>query len=156
MSSAAQAGKAEPPICSTPSRGSNRFAGFRKAPRCFNRVPWSREFTWVESGEVRVLLPNSQHEKQLLEVVGPETMLGLSENMSGETYRVTAEARDRATVSFIPRENFIEFLREHGDFSMQVVRLLSEDLHGLYQKFRNNHRASGTSAAAAPVAATNS
>ena len=32
---------------------------------------------------------------------------------------------------------FVEFLREHCDFCMQVVRLLSEDLHVLYHKFRS-------------------
>ncbi len=91
----------------------------------------------VESGEVRVLLRNGQSQKQLLEVVGPGTMLGLSETMNGEKYRVTAEASDQATAAFIPRQKFLEFLREHGDYCMQVVRLLSEDLYGLYYKFRS-------------------
>jgi len=91
----------------------------------------------VESGEVRVLLPAPQSQKQLLEVVGPGTMLGLSESMSGEKYRITAEAGEQTTVGFIPREEFLEFLREHGDFCMQVVRLLSEDLHAIYHKFRS-------------------
>jgi CRP-like cAMP-binding protein len=90
----------------------------------------------VESGEVRVLLPTGQHQKQLLEVVGPGTILGLSESMSGETYRITAEAGDEATAVFIPRDELLEFLLKHGDFSMQIVRLLSGDLHALYHKFR--------------------
>ncbi len=91
----------------------------------------------VESGEVRVLLPASQRQKQLLEVVGPGTLLGLSESMTGEKYRITAEGSERTTAAYIPREDFLEFLREHGDFCMEVVRLLSEDLHGLYHKFRS-------------------
>jgi CRP/FNR family transcriptional regulator len=91
----------------------------------------------VESGEVRVLLSAGQSQKQLLEVVGAGTMLGLSESMTGEKYRITAEAGDQATVAFIPRKEFLEFLREHAEFCMQVVRLLSEDLHGLYHKFRS-------------------
>jgi len=91
----------------------------------------------VESGEVRVLLPTGQSQKQLLEVVGPGTVLGLSESMTGEKYRITAEAGDQTTAAFIPREDFLEFLRQHGDYCMQVVRLLSEDLHGLYHKFRS-------------------
>lgn len=91
----------------------------------------------VESGQVRVLLPTAQSRPQLLETAGPGAILGLSESMSGEPYRVTAEAGDDTTVAFIPRESFVEFLREHCDFCMQVVRLLSEDLHGLYHKFRS-------------------
>jgi CRP/FNR family transcriptional regulator len=91
----------------------------------------------VESGKVRVLLATPQSQKQLLEVVGPGTMLGLSESMSGEKYRITAEAGEQTTAAFIPRGEFLEFLREHGDFCMEVVRLLSEDLHALYYKFRS-------------------
>jgi CRP-like cAMP-binding protein len=91
----------------------------------------------VETGEVRVLLPTGQTQKQLLEVVGPGTMLGLSESMNGESYRITAEAGEQTTAAFIPREVFLEFLREHGNFSMEIVRLLSEDLHAIYHKFRS-------------------
>jgi CRP-like cAMP-binding protein len=91
----------------------------------------------VESGEVRVLLPTGQTRPQLLGVAGPGTILGLSESMTGDKYRVTAEAGDHATVGFIPRESFVDFLRDHCDFCMLVVRLLSEDLHGLYHKFRS-------------------
>jgi len=91
----------------------------------------------VEGGEVRILLPDGQNEKQVLEVVGPGAILGLSESMSGERYRITAQAGSQTTAAFVPHELFIEFLREHGDFCMEVVRLLSEDLHALYYKFRS-------------------
>lgn len=91
----------------------------------------------VESGQVRVLLSTNENRRQLLEVAGPGTILGLSESMSGDRHRVTAEAGDHTTVAFIPRESFVEFLRDHCEFCMQVVRLLSEDLHGLYHKFRS-------------------
>jgi len=91
----------------------------------------------VLSGEVRILLATGQSEKQLLEVVGPGSLLGLGESMTGEKYRITAEAGERTTVAFIPRKEFLALLREHGDFCMQVVRSLSEDLHGLYHKFRS-------------------
>lgn len=91
----------------------------------------------IESGHVRVLLPTAQPVMQLLDVVGPGTILGLSETMSGESYHLTAESEDHTTATFIPRDQFLEFLREHGDYCMQVVRLLSEDLHGLYHKFRS-------------------
>jgi CRP-like cAMP-binding protein len=64
-------------------------------------------------------------------------MLGRSESMSGEKYRITAEAGEQTTATFVPRQEFLEFLRAHGDVCMQVVRLLSEYLHALYHKFRS-------------------
>jgi CRP-like cAMP-binding protein len=91
----------------------------------------------VETGEVRILLATGNKQRQLLEIAGPGTMLGLSESMSGENYRITAEANSSMTAAFIRRDTLLNFLREHADFSMEVVRLLSEELHGLYHKFRN-------------------
>jgi CRP-like cAMP-binding protein len=110
---------------------------FRKGATLIQQDSAAEGVYLVESGEVRVLLPTGENQTQLLEVVGPGNMLGLSENMTGETYRITAEAVDETTAVFIPREEFLSFLRTHCDFCMQVVRLLSEDLHGLYDKFRN-------------------
>jgi CRP-like cAMP-binding protein len=94
-------------------------------------------FHQVEAGEARVLLTTGQNEKQLLEVAGRGTLLGLSETVHGGRYRTTAEAGYRTRATFLPRDVFLAFLREHGDFCMEVVRILSEDLHGLYYKFRN-------------------
>jgi len=91
----------------------------------------------VRSGEVRVLLPTGEKHRQLLEVAGPGTILGLSESMAGEQYRITAVAGEEATAAFIPREELLAFLHDHCDYCLQVVRILSEDLHGLYHKFRS-------------------
>lgn len=91
----------------------------------------------VEAGEVGISLSSSHNQNQLLEVVGPGSMLGIGETMCGANYRVTAEAFGPATASFIPREKLINLLREYPLFSMEIVRLLSEELHGLYNKFRN-------------------
>jgi CRP/FNR family transcriptional regulator len=110
---------------------------FAKGATLFQQGSTARGVYLVESGEVRILLPTGQQQKQLLEVVGPGSILGLSESMSGASYRITAEAGDETTAAFISREEFLEFLREHNDFSMQVVRLLSEELHSLYHKFRS-------------------
>lgn len=91
----------------------------------------------VLTGEVRVLLQSGPREEQLLQVMGPGTMLGLSESMTGENHRTRAEAGDKTTVGFIPRQEFREFLLEHADYCMQVVASLSDELHGLYHKFRS-------------------
>ena len=110
---------------------------FSKGATLFHEGSAATGVYLVEGGEVRILLPDGQNQSQVLEVAGPGAILGLSENMSGERHRITAEAGSQTTAAFVPRELFIEFLREHGDFCMEVVRLLSEDLQALYHKFRS-------------------
>ena len=115
--------------------GLKTVKAFSKGTALFRRgMPVSGVFV-VDSGRVQILLPGNQG-AQLLAMAGPGTILGLSESMSGESYRVTALAESHVTASFIPQKGFLEFLRTNCEFCMQVVRLLSDDLHALYHKFR--------------------
>lgn len=91
----------------------------------------------VEEGAVRVLLPTSDSQSQLLEVAGAGAILGLSESLSGGNYRVTAQADEPTTAVFIARKDFVQLLDGRHELCMQVVRLLSESLHGLYHRFRS-------------------
>ncbi len=136
MSSQPTPGRLSPELLQA-LHGEKRAQQFPKGATLIRQASAARGVYLVESGEVRVLLPTGQDQRQLLEVVGPGTMLGLSENMTGQTYRITAEAGEETTAVFIPREELLSFLREHCDYCVQVVRLLSEDLHGLYEKFRS-------------------
>jgi CRP-like cAMP-binding protein len=63
-------------------------------------------------------------------------VLGRSEAISGYLCKLTARAAERTRVAYVSRENLLEFLRQHQAFCMQIVRLLSEDLHLLYGKYR--------------------
>jgi len=110
---------------------------FPKGVALFRQGEMAAGLYVVQSGAVRILLQTAQNQKQLLEMAGPGSVLGLSESMSGESHRITAEAGADTTAVFIPADKLLTFLGEHSDFSMQIVRLLSEELHGLYGKFRN-------------------
>ena len=91
----------------------------------------------MEKGSARVLLATAAGQTQLLDLVGPGTLLGLSDNVAGGRYRVTVEAAEPTTAAFVEREAFVSFLGCHHELCMQVVRLLSDNLHGLYHKFRS-------------------
>ncbi|MGH9643122.1 MAG: Crp/Fnr family transcriptional regulator, partial [Terriglobales bacterium] len=91
----------------------------------------------LEGGAVRVLVPASDNQNQLLEVAGEGAILGLSEALSGETFRATVEADETTTASFIARSDFVALLNGNHEFSMELVRLLSDSLHGLYHRFRS-------------------
>lgn len=136
MPSQPERGKLSPELLEA-LRGIKTIRRYAKGALLFQQGSAVTGVYLVESGEVRILLPTGPRQQQLLEVAGPGALLGLSESMTGEDYRVTAEAGDQTSAAFIPRQNFLEFLRTHGDFCVQVLRLLSDDLHGLYHKFRS-------------------
>jgi CRP-like cAMP-binding protein len=90
----------------------------------------------IEEGSVSLLWEGDRMLAPVFETVGPAAVLGLAETMTGESYRLTAEVTRRSTISFIDRESLLRLMRKHPEFCMQVVYMLSEDLHGLYHHFQ--------------------
>lgn len=103
----------------------------------FQQGSTAKDVYLVDSGEVCILFSTGLGQRQLLEVVGAGSMLGLSEIMGGTNHRATAVAGGATGASSIPREKLLSLLRGNTAFCLEIVRLLSEDLHGLYRKFRN-------------------
>ena len=57
--------------------------------------------------------------------------------MSGKPYELTAEMLDHAQVAFVRRKDLLRFLRHHREACLQVVHLLSQDLHSAYDRVRS-------------------
>lgn len=77
----------------------------------------------VEKGEVRLTMPSSQKVERTFEIAGPGTVLGLSETMTGEAHKLSAEAASQAQLAYVERGSLLEFLREHHQVCLQIVRL---------------------------------
>lgn len=76
--------------------------------------------------------------KQLpLRIAGPGEVLGLSASLSGGPYEVTAETLDDGKVALVRRKDLLKFLRAHREACLQVVHLLSQDLHMAYDRVRS-------------------
>ena len=91
----------------------------------------------IERGQVTIQVLMGSGRRRRLALAGPGTMLGLSEVISGESYKVSAHSVGPTRVFFIEREDLLQFLAAHPAVCMAVVRVLSEDLHSLYHHFRN-------------------
>jgi len=90
----------------------------------------------IRKGEVRVWIPEAPAQANLVTPVGAGTMLGLSKTLSESRHKISAVTLSPTEVDFVPRETLLEFLRDHHEVCLQVVRVLSEDLHGLYHRFQ--------------------
>lgn len=71
-----------------------------------------------------------------LRVAGPGEVLGLGAALSNTPYEVTAELLDNSQVVFVRRKELVKFLREHPVVCLQIVHMLSQDLHGAYERVR--------------------
>jgi CRP/FNR family transcriptional regulator len=73
----------------------------------------------------------------LLRIAGPGEVLGLSATLSSGPYEVTAQALDDSQVAVVKRKDLVCFLRDHREACLQVVNLLSQDLHVAYDRVRS-------------------
>jgi CRP/FNR family cyclic AMP-dependent transcriptional regulator len=87
-------------------------------------------------GRVRLSICSESGRRMTVRVAGPGEVLGLSAAVSGGCYEVTAETLDSVQVAAVRRKDLLHFLRQHRDVCLQVVNLLSEDLHVAYDRVR--------------------
>ena len=93
----------------------------------------------IEKGAIQIQLSSLISEG--LSEYGPGALLGLSEVLTGETHKFEAVAIEDCVVCFVGRHDFLEFLRQNQACCMQVVHLLSQDLHTIYQHLQSEPRA---------------
>jgi CRP/FNR family transcriptional regulator len=87
-------------------------------------------------GRAKLSICSDGRKRLTMRVAGPGEVLGLGAVLSNTPYELTAELLDTSQIVFIRRKELLKFLREHPDVCMQVVRMLSQDLHGAYERVR--------------------
>jgi len=88
-------------------------------------------------GRAKLSICSDGGKRLMLRVAGAGEVLGLGATLSGEAYEITAELMDPAQVVFVKRKELLHFLRENPEICMEVVRRLSDDLHGAYERVRS-------------------
>jgi len=92
----------------------------------------------VCEGRVKLSVCSEHGKRLMLRVAGAGEVLGLSATMSGKPYELTAEVLDNVQIAFIKRKDLLKFLRDHREACLQVVHLLSQDLHIAFDRVRND------------------
>ncbi len=88
-------------------------------------------------GRAKLSIGSESGKRLTLRIAGPGEVLGIGAVMSNSAYEVTAEVLDDSQVAFIRRKELVKFLRDHSTVCMHIVEMLSQDLHGAYERVRN-------------------
>lgn len=97
----------------------------------------SRGIFVVCEGRVKLSVCSESGKHLTLRIAGPGEVLGLSASLSAGPYEVTAETMDAVRVAVVKRKDLLHFLRDHREACLQVVNLLSQDLHVAYDRVRS-------------------
>ncbi len=88
-------------------------------------------------GRAKLSICSDAGRRLTLRVAGPGEVLGLGAALSNTPYEITAELLDNSQVVFVRRKDLMKFLREHREVCLQIVHMLSQDLHGAYERVRS-------------------
>ena len=88
-------------------------------------------------GRAKLSICSELGKRLTLRVAGSGEALGLGAVLSNTPYEITAELLDASQIVFIRRKELMKFLCEHPQICLQVVQMLSQDLHGAYEGVRS-------------------
>jgi CRP/FNR family transcriptional regulator len=114
--------------------GTAQVRHYRPGTTVYRRGRPVRGVFLIQKGRARLLLGEGGGLALHVAVAG--SVLGLGETISGSPYDATAETVEPCDIAFLRREDFLAYLRQNCPLCMQLVQLLSEDLHQLYQQYR--------------------
>ena len=91
----------------------------------------------VCQGRAKLMTTNRDGKTLILKIAQPGEILGLHSVMSGQVHELTVETLQPSQLAFIPREDFLKFLKGHGDACLHAAQHLSRDCQSAYNSIRS-------------------
>jgi CRP/FNR family cyclic AMP-dependent transcriptional regulator len=82
----------------------------------------------------------------ILRIAKPGEVLGLHAIVTGKPYELTVETMQPSRLNYVSREDFVPFLKEHGDACLRAAQHISRDCEDAYDVIRSigmSHSVSG-------------
>jgi len=91
----------------------------------------------VCQGRAKLMTTSRDGKTLILKIAEPGEILGLHSIISGKAHELTVETLQPSQLAFVPREDFLKFLKEHGDACLQAAQHLSRDCQSAYDSMRS-------------------
>src|SRR5260370_23446978 len=87
-------------------------------------------------GRVKLSTSSADGRSLILRISESGEVLGLPATVTGKPYELTADVIEPTQANFISREDFLLFLREHGEAALRVAQQLGESYHSAIAEMR--------------------
>jgi CRP/FNR family transcriptional regulator, cyclic AMP receptor protein len=88
------------------------------------------------SGKVKLSTSSADGRSLILRISEAGEVLGLPAAVTGKPYELTADVLEPAQANFIAHEDFLHFLREHGEAALRVAQQLGGTYHSAIAEMR--------------------
>jgi len=100
---------------------------FPRGTKLFEESAPSQAVLVVCTGQVKLYCTSREGRTLILKIAMPGDLLGLGAVISGSKYEVTAETVQPTEIKSIRRDDFLCFLKKHGEASLHAAKSLSEE-----------------------------
>lgn len=91
----------------------------------------------IHDGKVKIFKIGQEGKEQIIRFAKAGDVLGYRGLISGETYSASAETLDDSRICFIPKDVIFDLFKKNGNFSLNIIKLLSQDLEDIEQRMVN-------------------
>src|SRR6266700_2274840 len=129
-------------FCDLPPEALQRLAqitsasSYPKGATLFIEGQVSRGVFILCSGHVKLSTSSADGRTLILRISEPGEVLGLPATVTGTPYELTADVMEPTQANFIPRPEFLNFLRDHGEAALRVAQQLGEIYHSAVAEMR--------------------
>jgi CRP/FNR family cyclic AMP-dependent transcriptional regulator len=88
-------------------------------------------------GRAKLMTTNSDGRSLIVKIAQPGDILGLHSVVSGKPYELAVETLQPSQLAFIGRDDFLRFLKSHGDACLQAATQLSQECQAAYDVIRS-------------------
>jgi CRP/FNR family transcriptional regulator len=88
-------------------------------------------------GQAKLSTTSRDGKTFILRIARAGEVIGIDSVVTGKPYELTAETMQPSQFSFVNRADFLRFLREHSDASLQAAQHISRDCHHAYEVVRS-------------------
>jgi CRP/FNR family transcriptional regulator len=102
----------------------------------FTEGQFPRGIYMLCKGRVKLSITAADGKTLILKIAEPGEVLGMHATVAGAPYEMTAETLHPCQVNFIKREDFLRFLKDHGDACLRAAQDLSYNMQSAYEQIR--------------------
>lgn len=107
---------------------------YKKGQVVFNAGAYPHGLFCVKEGKIKIFRIGDEGKEQIVRLAREGDILGYRALLSGDKYASSAEVIEDSKICFIPSQAFLKILEGNGILSMQLMKLLSQDLKNAEHK----------------------
>lgn len=129
-------------FCNLPPRALQRLSeitsasSYPKGATLFVEGQTARGVFILCNGRVKLFTSSKDGKSLIARIANEGEILGMPATLTGKPYELTAEVIEPTQANFIPRTDFLGFLRDYGEAALRVAQQLGETYHSAISEMR--------------------